>query len=374
MDDLESVSSDKFRLQHKKVHLTYAKHLDPDRLFKFISKKTEIEERSITAFSIVQEVGTKGHKHTHALFRWNKEIVYKKSDCFDFENCHPNIKLVKTETHWKNVVNYHKKTDSVKFITNIETSEYTTKEKKSRLVQQPLKEVAAKVHEFETVDEMIDGIEGATAADFSCLASLHRYKPRQLLPDEPEMTWRKWQDDLYQELCNGETDDRKIIWYVDIMGGAGKTKFTSHFEKYKEGTFSIIPGSEYHLSTIAVDHFDGGGKFKNVFFDIAREEKTSEGFYATLEKFKNGKLTSQKYRGKIITFDCPNIVVFANYYPDLWRLSPDRWDVRVLGSDRQTVKTFIGAEEVEKYVSTHDSKIESLRGFWKAGLGSEKAT
>lgn len=52
--------------------------------------------------------------------------------------------------------------------------------------------------------------------------------------------------------------------------------------------------------------------------------------YASVEAIKDGLCFSGKYEGGTRLFARPHIVVFSNWYPDITKLSIDRWDIRHL--------------------------------------------
>lgn len=52
--------------------------------------------------------------------------------------------------------------------------------------------------------------------------------------------------------------------------------------------------------------------------------------YASIEAIKDGLVFSGKYEGGFRLFPKPHIVIFSNWYPDLAKLSLDRWDIRHL--------------------------------------------
>ncbi len=66
-------------------------------------------------------------------------------------------------------------------------------------------------------------------------------------------------------------------------------------------------------------------QYKNlIIVDLAR---CKEGFvnYAILENIKNGVMFSPKYDSHTKYFKPPHLVVMANWWPEYWKMSMDRW-------------------------------------------------
>lgn len=356
------LKDDKFRLQHKKVHLTYPGRFILDDLLDHIKNVVNSDKREIEKYSIVLEKKD-SYEHTHVLLGFSSEINSRSCKIFDYKGFHPNIAVIKTLNHWNNAILYHYK-DPTEILTNINPTEIDPKKKKDKkltLSSKPLKEVADTIHSYDSMSQVINNVQDARASDISFLTQIFKHKPRELLPEEPIRSWRTWQQELYDEIQT-RPNDRDIIWYVDLLGSAGKSNFTRHFETYIPDTFSSSSGALYHLSTVAMEHYRDGGGFKQIFFDISREEKIDSTFYASLEAFKNGKITAKKYVGKTLMFEHPHIIVFSNSFPDLDKLSVDRWDVRIL-NDKYSVEKNIKGLELKEYVKTNSQK--SLRTYWQ---------
>jgi len=132
---------------------------------------------------------------------------------------------------------------------------------------------------------------------------------------------RPWQKVLEAELLE-EPDDRKIVWYCDGVGGAGKTQFCKWMAA-KHGATVLTNGATKDLAAAIPD------APRIVLVNIAR---TVEGRvnYGALEQLKDGLMFSAKYESKTKVFDSPHLVVFANFLPDRTSMSEDRWDVREL--------------------------------------------
>jgi len=65
-----------------------------------------------------------------------------------------------------------------------------------------------------------------------------------------------------------------------------------------------------------------------VVFDLSRTMVDHcDHIYTIIEKLKDGCLFSGKYQSHSKIFDSPHVIVFANFKPDLTKLSIDRWKV-----------------------------------------------
>ena len=132
---------------------------------------------------------------------------------------------------------------------------------------------------------------------------------------------RPWQHGLLDDLRQ-DPDDRKVIWYTDMAGGAGKTAFTKYLVVHHEA----MALTNAKTSDIAYAITKGT---KIVIFNFTR---SSDGRinYAAIESIKDGLIFSAKYESRTKVFDSPHVVCFSNFDPDQTQLSADRWDIRVL--------------------------------------------
>lgn len=125
-----------------------------------------------------------------------------------------------------------------------------------------------------------------------------------------------WQSELMDTLSR-PADSRSIIWIYDLQGNKGKSYFARN---YQERNYYVTGGK-------AADIFYGYEYQSVVFFDLARMKQDIVQ-YDVMEAFKNGQFYSTKYESKLVRFNIPHVVVFANFYPDTSKLSFDRWDIR----------------------------------------------
>jgi len=123
-----------------------------------------------------------------------------------------------------------------------------------------------------------------------------------------------WQSDLL-ETVSRPPDARKVLWYVDEVGGTGKSMFAlSHPSCY------VVTGGK-HADIIYAYAFESV-----VFFDWPRDAEDRFP-YSMVESFKNGYALSTKYEVRRLRFEVPHVVVFSNFQPDRTKLSADRWDI-----------------------------------------------
>lgn len=143
-------------------------------------------------------------------------------------------------------------------------------------------------------------------------------------PLKPKLTeLRPWQQGLLDEMI-ASTDDRKVIWYVDKVGGQGKTTFGIHMNRLGQG-FHYFKGKFPRKDLLYL--LSKESNIKGVIIDIARSD-LRDFDYGILEILKDGFVRTAKYEGALVEFDPPPVIVFSNGDPDKNELSDDRWDIR----------------------------------------------
>lgn len=129
----------------------------------------------------------------------------------------------------------------------------------------------------------------------------------------------EWQKDIIK-IISEPVDDRKIYWFWEEKGCKGKTTFA----KYLSIKYQAIPleGKKNDILFCAATY-----DAPIYIFDC---ERTMENYisYAALEKIKNGYYMCSKYESKPIIRNCPHLIVFANFAPDVEALSADRWVIK----------------------------------------------
>lgn len=134
---------------------------------------------------------------------------------------------------------------------------------------------------------------------------------------------RDWQRDLCAAL-NQQPDTRTITFIVDSAGNKGKTWFAFYYQSLHEDVDIIIPGKKADMAHKLIHHP------RVVIFDAPRSKQGEFIQYDFLEEVKNGYVFSPKYNSKIKTFKAPHVVVMMNEYPDMRKLSEDRYNIITL--------------------------------------------
>ena len=136
------------------------------------------------------------------------------------------------------------------------------------------------------------------------------------------IVFRKWQAKLYEELLK-DPHPRNIIWYIDAVGGGGKSTFAAIFitRESSVARYGTVKAADMALA------YRGE---RVVFLDLARTNYDWMSLCALMEELKNGEIFSGKYESHTKRFQPPHVVVFANFPPPPMGFSEDRLRVRII--------------------------------------------
>lgn len=154
------------------------------------------------------------------------------------------------------------------------------------------------------------------------------------IPSDPMagLEWKDWQVQLKAEL-GGEPHPRKIIWYYDPVGNAGKSTFATHMMYHDKDLLYVDGGSCADLKAALAGMKEEGTKPpKIVILDLPKSRDPKYVSYDGLEAIKNGAFLNTKYHSCTMRMPRPHMVVFANCLPDVSKMSADRWDIRTISS------------------------------------------
>lgn len=138
-----------------------------------------------------------------------------------------------------------------------------------------------------------------------------------------------WQIEL-ENIAKQKPHNRDIYWIYNEKGNVGKTDFA----KYLCYHYKAIPleGKKGDMLYVA-------SKFpsKIYIFDV---ERSLEDFlsYGGIEKVKCGLYMNAKYEGEPIIRNRPHIFIFANFLPDIKKVSLDFWKIYELENKHDNLK------------------------------------
>lgn len=127
--------------------------------------------------------------------------------------------------------------------------------------------------------------------------------------------WQKYIENLVLE----PPDNRSIYWFWEMTGNFGKTSLIKYLlHKY--------PNIAFSRATKSADIVTVADELHNTYiFDFARSQ---EGFtpWNALEQLKDGLISDSKLKKETrnVLINCPHIICFANWMPDMDKLSCDR--------------------------------------------------
>lgn len=144
-----------------------------------------------------------------------------------------------------------------------------------------------------------------------------RIELEPLVVGEPQ----QWQVDLEQRL-DGPPDDRSIMFYIDEPGGKGKTWFQKYyFQKHQDTTQILGIAKRDDLALMISEN-------TRVFFLNVPRSQMEYLQYSVLEMMKDRIVVSPKYHSRTkILATTPHVVVFSNEWPDMNKLSQDRYNI-----------------------------------------------
>lgn len=139
-------------------------------------------------------------------------------------------------------------------------------------------------------------------------------KTEKLVEIEPRSKFQR----MLLQYVELEANDRKLLWVYDAVGNTGKS-YISKYLVHAKGAFYTNGGKGTDIT------YAYNGE-KICIFDYVRDSKDYVN-YGVIEQIKNGLLFSSKYESGMKTFDIPHVVVMANFLPDRYKFSRDRYDV-----------------------------------------------
>lgn len=299
-------------LQFTYALLTYPTHLDKQAYAAWMNGLYPVKNIQLAH---EKSSSTTDYEHTHIVVHFSKRVRTRDASLRDFdypnaqptelhpqEMLHPNIKILQGAKAYKDALKYIAKEDS------------TVK------VEAP--SICDLVWECQTLEDALSKYV-QKPSDVPGIIALFKAKPATSLwiGIEP----RDWQIPFY-DMIREDFSERKVYW-LKSDGNSGKTYFMKYMLQ-EHPSDTLLVTDAYLTKDIALiikNAIDGGNTCRYIFFDCARSFTFPAQFYQMLERCKDGLMTSTKYMSASISFRNAVLVVMANQWPDVSKLTWDRW-------------------------------------------------
>jgi len=312
------------RIAHKNTFLTYKGHLDKEKIKVFFKELAESKNISVDvgregedAIYCAHEKADKSdpYEHTHVLVRYASQFRSTDARIFDYEGIHPNFKYVSSPKHLNNIWRYLAKED----LDNL------------WLLEKYYKPVVPLMDLVTSSRDLKDAIRKNVEKPCDVFGIERLWDFREESPMECMIEkLNGWQQRLHDRLITPCPEgDRKIVWYYDGKGFTGKCQFLKWMCKHypRDITWFKNLGGSKDAATTLQGAIQSGWTQKIIFVDLARAHEENSSIYQPIEQFKDGMMTTTKYKGKSFSFRTPHVVIFANFKPHIGSMSLDRWEI-----------------------------------------------
>lgn len=324
--------SDSFDMTSASFLLTYSgEHLDKtlwERWFRRLTGKTNAFRKDATVI-IAHETGENGdHPHTHVLLHGTTpkmRLRLRGPRALDYPfvtdgNPHPHIARVKYKDFMM-VYRYLTKEDA-----KVKSDYDAWYVEHGAEAEEEIMSFPEKVWSCKTLNAALSKFSTPSGSNATQIRALWKTKPYDYEGDLALIREKPWFSFFEQLHVQGDARGRTIHWIYDSVGNTGKSLFARWLcLKYPNEVLSMSQtGGVRDLPTIIMNARSKGNSIRTVVLDLARDME-QWGLYAPLEALKNGFLTATKYDGGTVFLKSPTIFVFANFWPQVQRMSRDRW-------------------------------------------------
>lgn len=139
-----------------------------------------------------------------------------------------------------------------------------------------------------------------------------------------EVKWYDWQENILK-LVEEKPDKRKVYWFYEEDGNVGKS-FLARYLDWKYDAI-IANGKQQDVFNQYKMYLEEKKKQpKLAIIDVPRSHQNYI-CYSTFEKIKDGLFYSGKYEGGKLRLTPHHLIIFANFEPDISKMSEDRWEI-----------------------------------------------
>lgn len=179
---------------------------------------------------------------------------------------------------------------------------------------------------------------------------------------DPIVDPKNWQKEAIAMI--NAIDDREIHWWVDRAGGRGKTSLCKHLVLKHDACY--VAGKGADVKYLVSNWIKSRGYFPRLI--VINYTRTLENFvnYGVIEEIKDGLFVSCKYKTEAVIMDCPQIFIFANFAPDMRKMTQDRWVIHDLDEQYESG----GEEEEEEKRRPKRPRLSASASAGPAGAGA----
>lgn len=351
-----------FRLQAKKIFLTYKGHPDKKEYEEWFNQR--IKETKFLRIAHEKASAKTNYEHCHILIEMSSAPCFTNPRKFDYPMMidgekvmvHPHIRIKTNAKAWKNAMKYLTKEDKENEDL-LETVQALEKKEKKL-------DTAAAYALVKTANCYAEFVESLLDLDPDWMLSMtnikhiwealgNRHKPKVFR----EPNW-PWQQEILTEMDTREEDDRIITWCYNKVGNLGKSTLMMYLAITRplDWGFMINPYGYKDGATVVSNLNDAGWNGTGLVIDLTRgtRDKHSRELYDILEALKAGAFMASKYSGKSFFLRRkPHVLVFANWAPRVGEVSFDRWDIRKIlpnrsGLVKESFEKFATLTELEE--------------------------
>lgn len=315
--------SSTFSMQGSAWFLTYKTHLDKGQVLNWLSGNMtgRSAKMAVKGAMVVHESGDPEvpYLHTHIAINLNGRLQVKDARRFDYGDIHPHIKTLPGDKAFFDACIYLKKEDIAPLV-----------------VGETEKGLVARIQECATVNEALARYSGGAQSEIQYVNQVLQVYNSRAGPQCVMPSWwspRPWQQNV-MDICTSEVvneNRRKINWFWDKTGGAGKSMTVKWLlSSLPQDVYAVSQlGGARDAATIIAGALQGGWTGKAFVCDLPRAAQ-AKALYEPLEAIKNGLMTATKYAGKTSIWNEGHVIVMANFLPELWSMSSDRWVIHQL--------------------------------------------
>jgi len=305
-------TSSSFRKTSKKFFITIPTHLGKEYI-DFIDSLYPIEKWIYCNEKADEEAP---YEHSHAAIEFKRKVDIKNARVFDFNGLHPNIETVR---NWNNSVKYCMKEGT--YDSNFDLSSFQS--------------FACKINSIMECNTPLEAVQKCAKGfnEIMPIIQLHKLGgmeyDKELLDELLNATFdHAWQQSMHDALMV-EADSRIIYWVYDESGNTGKTRFCDIMEARYLNRCLVMSsaGRASDIFDVIRNWMASGNRPEITLFDLPRTFEDRDSIYTILESIKNGRLTCTKYSGRTLRFRRPHVCVFANWLPQIEKVSLDRWRI-----------------------------------------------